>query len=89
MDTATIEELAKRLAAQLPQGVATLKQDLENNFRAVLQSGLAKLDLVTRREFDVQAGVLKRTREKLESLEARLAELQTALEKRPGTPTPK
>jgi BMFP domain-containing protein YqiC len=37
------------------------------------------LDLVTRREFDVQAGVLKRTREKLEMLETRLAELQTAL----------
>jgi BMFP domain-containing protein YqiC len=59
--------------------MAVLRQDLENNFRAVLQSGLTKLDLVTRHEFDVQAGVLKRTREKLESLEARLAELQTAL----------
>jgi BMFP domain-containing protein YqiC len=85
MDTATIEELAKRLAAQLPEGVTALKQDLENNFRVVLQAGLAKLDLVTRREFDVQAGVLKRTREKLEALEARLAELQSALSARAGT----
>jgi BMFP domain-containing protein YqiC len=79
MDTKFIEDLAKRLAAGLPEGMAVLRQDLENNFRAVLQSGLTKLDLVTRHEFDVQAGVLKRTREKLESLEARLAELQTAL----------
>jgi BMFP domain-containing protein YqiC len=74
-----IDDLAQRLAAALPQGAAALRQDLESNFRAVLQSGLAKLDLVTRREFDVQAGVLKRTREKLEMLETRLAELQTAL----------
>jgi BMFP domain-containing protein YqiC len=85
MDTATIEELVKRLAAQLPEGATALKQDLENNFRAVLQAGLAKLDLVTRREFDVQAGVLKRTREKLETLEARLAELQAALSARTGS----
>ena len=79
MESKLIDDLAQRLAAALPAGVTVLRQDLENNFRAVLQSGLAKLDLVTRREFDVQAGVLKRTREKLEALEARLAELQTAL----------
>ncbi len=78
-----IEDLAKRLSASLPPNmagnVATLKADAERNFRSVLQSTLAKLDLVTRQEFDVQAGVLKRTREKLEALEARLAELQTQI----------
>jgi ubiquinone biosynthesis accessory factor UbiK len=83
MQPQLIDDLAKRLSAVLPaplaESASALRQDLENNFRAVLQSGLAKLDLVTRREFDVQAGVLKRTREKLETLEARLAELQTAL----------
>jgi len=78
MDIGTIEDLAKRLAAALPEGATAFRQDLENNFRAVLQSGLTKLDLVTRREFDVQAGVLKRTREKLEALEARLAQLEQA-----------
>jgi BMFP domain-containing protein YqiC len=78
-----IDDLVQRLAAALPQGAAGLRQDLESNFRAVLQSGLAKLDLVTRREFDVQAGVLKRTREKLELLETRLAELQAALAQQP------
>jgi len=72
-----IDDLAKKLASAVPQGLADLKADLEQNFRAVLQSGLAKLDLVTRREFEVQAGVLQRTREKLEALEARLAELQS------------
>jgi len=85
METKFIDDLAKRLSAALPEGVSALRQDLENNFRAVLQSGLTKLDLVTRREFDVQAGVLKRTREKLETLEARLAELQSSLTQQPAT----
>jgi BMFP domain-containing protein YqiC len=72
-----IDDLAKKLAGAVPQGLAELKTELEQNFRAVLQSGLAKLDLVTRQEFEVQTGVLKRTREKLEALEARLAELES------------
>jgi ubiquinone biosynthesis accessory factor UbiK len=78
MEPNFINELAKRLAGSIPEGLANLRADLEENFRAVLQSGLAKLDLVTRQEFDVQAGVLKRTREKLEALETRLAELEAA-----------
>jgi hypothetical protein len=53
-----------------------LRRDLEQNFKGVLQSQLAQLDLVTREEFDVQATVLRRTREKLATLEARLAELE-------------
>ena len=54
-----------------------LRRDLEQNFKGVLQSQLASLDLVTREEFDVQANVLKRTREKLAALEQRLAGLET------------
>jgi ubiquinone biosynthesis accessory factor UbiK len=75
-----IEELARRLAESLPGGFKALQADAEQNFRAVLQASLARLDLVTREEFDVQSAVLKRTREKLEALEARLA----ALEAPPG-----
>jgi BMFP domain-containing protein YqiC len=71
-----IDELARRLADSLPGGLKALREDAEQNFRAVLQAGLARLDLVTREEFDVQAGVLRRTREKLEALEARLAKLE-------------
>jgi len=76
MDFRPLDDLAKKLAAAVPDGLQHLRADLEKNFRSVLQSGLAKLDLVTRQEFDVQAGVLKRTREKLEQLDARLAELE-------------
>ncbi len=76
MDARWFDDLARRLAATVPEGVTALRHDLEENFRAVLQAGLTKLDLVTRQEFDVQAAVLRRTREKLELLEARLAALE-------------
>jgi BMFP domain-containing protein YqiC len=76
MDPRFIDDLARRLSAAVPQGLIAMRRDLEENFKAVLQSGLTRLDLVTRQEFDVQAGVLRRTREKLEALEARLAEFE-------------
>jgi len=76
MDPRFIDDLARRLSAAVPQGLVAMRRDLEENFKAVLQSGLTKLDLVTRQEFDVQAGVLRRTREKLEVLEARLTEFE-------------
>ena len=75
-DPKTLDELARKLGESLPPQIRALQQDVEQNFRAVLQAGLAKLDLVTRQEFEVQAGVLARTREKLEALEKRLADLE-------------
>ena len=76
-DPRLIDDLAKRLASSLPEGLVALRRDLEQNFKSVLQSGLTRFDLVTREEFDVQAAVLRRTREKLEQIEARLRELET------------
>ena len=72
----TIENLAKTLAETLPEGLRSLREDIEKNFRSVLQSGLGKLDLVTREEFEVQQAVLARSREKLAALEERLAALE-------------
>lgn len=77
-DPRLIDDLARRLAGSVPEGVMALRRDLEQNFKGVLQSQLARLDLVTREEFDVQATVLRRTREKLAALEQRLAELEKA-----------
>jgi len=51
-------------------------KDFEKNARALLAQGLAKLDLVTREEFDIQTAVVDRTREKLTALEARMTELE-------------
>ena len=75
-DPRLIDDLARRLAGSVPESVVALRRDLEQNFKGVLQGQLARLDLVTREEFDVQASVLKRTRSKLAALEKRLAELE-------------
>ena len=72
----SIEDLARKLAEALPEGLRSMQQDVEESFRSVLKAGLAKLDLVTREEFEVQEAVLARTREKLDALERRLAEFE-------------
>lgn len=84
MDPKRIDELARKLAAVLPDGINDLRTDMERNFRAVLQGTLARMDVVTREEFDVQSGVLARTREKVEQLLQRLEELEKALAKSSG-----
>lgn len=76
MTKTPIEELARKLVDAVPDGVRSIQSDLESNFQSVLQSGLGKLDLVTREDFEVQEAVLLRTREKLEALEERLSELE-------------
>ena len=76
IDSNTLNELTQKISRLLPPELDVLKQDLEKNIRAVLQSTFQKLDLVTREEFDVQAELLVRTREKLEALEKKLSELE-------------
>jgi BMFP domain-containing protein YqiC len=68
-----LEELDRRMKEILARSPAA---DLEKNLRALMQSALGRLDLVTREEYDVQREVLARTRAKLEELEARLAGLE-------------
>ena len=76
IDTKLFDELAKKLAAAVPSGVRAVQADLEQQFLSLLQSRLGKLDLVTREQFDVQHGVLERTRSKVDALEKQLAELE-------------
>src|SRR6266849_2520213 len=66
-------------AASVPESVRAFGRDLEGNFKAVLQSQLSKLDLVSRQEFDVQAAILERTQAKLTAMEARLKEIEARL----------
>ena len=79
INVTAIDELAKRLAEMVPPGAREAHEELKANFRDALRAGLRKLDLVTREEFDVQRCVLLRTREKVEALEARVAELDALL----------
>lgn len=75
-DTKSIDEIANRLAGVIPPGLNSLKEDMEKNFRAILQSALGKLDLVTREEYEVQKLVLAKTRSKLEELERKVADME-------------
>jgi ubiquinone biosynthesis accessory factor UbiK len=84
MDVQGIDKLAERLAGLVPPGLAQAREDLVANFRDALSQGLRRLDLVTREEFDVQRQVLARTRERLEALEQRVAELESQLTTREG-----
>ena len=89
IDLAQLDELARRLSSLVPPGLREGREELQQNFKSVLQAGLGKLDLVTREEFDVQRAVLLRTREKLEKLERQVEDLEARLhaagQSRPGT----
>jgi len=76
INVTAIDELARRLADLVPPGARDARDELAANFRDALRAGLRRLDLVTREEFDVQRGVLLRTREKIEALEAQVAALE-------------
>lgn len=77
IDFRLIDDLARRLGQLLPAGIGDDREALQQSIKSVLQSGLARLDLVTREEFDVQRAVLLRTREKLERLQHTVDALET------------
>ena len=68
-----LDELAKKISQAIGESPA---KDIEKNVKALLQSALQRLDLIPREEFELQTDVLRRTREKLETLEARVASLE-------------
>ena len=74
ISTASLDDLVKRIGRAIEASPA---KDFEKNVKALLAGGLAKLDVVPRAEFDVQAKVLARTREKLDELERKVAELES------------
>ena len=79
IDPAQLDELVRRLSGLLPPGLAGLREETEKNFRAVLQGGLERLDLVNREEFEVQKAVLQKTRARLEQLEKQLQAMEATL----------
>jgi len=81
-----LEDLVAGISDALPPGVTRLPDDLRRNIRAAVSAALAKAELVTREEWDVQAAVLARTREKVERLEKRVAALEAQRLDRHGPP---
>jgi len=78
-----LDELQSRVLALLQQTPAA---DLQKNLKALLAQQFTRMDLVTREEFDTQSQVLARTREKLERIEQRLAQLEGGSTAAPGEP---
>jgi len=80
MENMQLDELARRFIAGLPAAVSGLRDELEANFRTVLQGAASRFDLASRSEFDVQARVLERSRARIAELEARLQALEQRLD---------
>ena len=77
MERKFIDEIGRRVDELIAN---TPVEDVQKNLHALLSGWFAQLDLVTREEFDVQQAVLRRTREKLAQMEARVAELERSLD---------
>jgi ubiquinone biosynthesis accessory factor UbiK len=76
LDPQKLEQFAKQITDAMPEGIKSMANETETKVKQVIQAQLAKMDIVTREEFDVQSQVLLRTREKLKALETRLDALE-------------
>ena len=77
-----IEAIVSDISKVLPEDIDLLNEDIEKNVRATLNTAFTKMELVTREEFDIQASLLSRTREKLEALQKKLSEMEKQLEEK-------
>ena len=80
IDPRKFDDLARRIQASLPPGLDEVREDVTRNVRAIIAAGIARMDLVEREEFDMQSAVLARTREKLDTLERRVRQLEEQLD---------
>ena len=71
-----IEKLASAIAAAIPTHDSELKGEIKKNLKPILSSALKKMDLVTLEDFELQKSILKKTRQKLEDLEKKIAHLE-------------
>lgn len=74
-----INRILDRLSERLPEGMGELGQDIQHSVSSTLQESFAKMELVTRDEFEVQKKVLLRTRERLEALEQTLSAIENQI----------
>jgi len=78
-DSSIFDDIARRLSDAMPASAQAVQDDVEKNLRAAAQATFAKLDLVTREEFDVQRKLLARSRAKIDLLEKQVSELEAKL----------
>lgn len=82
IETRGLEEMAERLVKVLPPGLGSVRRELHDNFRAVLQSQLPRLELVNREEFDAARDMLCEARQQIEALEQQVRQLEETLAER-------
>ena len=82
IDLKMIESMAERIGGLLPANIGVLREEFKTNVRGLLEAALTRMDLVTREEFDAQAALLVRTREKLDLLERQMTAIESAVAER-------
>ncbi len=75
-DFQIVDDLTRKLSNALPPGLKQAREDVETQFKEILQSALGRLNVVPLEEFEVQSAVLAKTRKKLQTLEKRVARLE-------------
>ena len=76
INTDFLDEVSRKVSSVLPEGIKMMQQDVDKNIRAILQSSIEKMNLVSREEFDIQAALLARTQERLQALEKQIEQLE-------------
>ncbi len=79
IDAKIIDDLADKMSQIIPPEMKNMHDQMRQQFKQLLQAQLAKMELVTREEFDIQTRVLQKTRQKLTELEQQVAELEQQL----------
>lgn len=79
IDNKTLDDIAARLSERMPDGLKIMQDDAQKNIRAILESALSSMNLVSREEFDVQAALLSRTQNHLHQLEKLLQQLEASM----------
>ena len=72
IDATKIDDLVRKLTAAIPPGLKDFETEARKQFKSILETGLTKMDLVSREEFDIQVKVLAKTREKIDLLEEQM-----------------
>lgn len=80
-----LSDLTKKIMAALPPSIQDAKEEVESHLKNLLQTAFENMDLVTQKEMEAQAKLLRKTREKLEKLNERVAELEAHLKKNKKT----
>ncbi len=74
IDAKFVDDLVRKISEAIPPGLKEFETEAKKQIRGILEAGFAKMDLVSREEFDIQVKVLEKTRAKIDLLEKQLAD---------------